>query len=119
MREILFFKASEYDVLDLIDAGFNLYNKDTSENISSITASVKQRGHHYGAGGLFEHTWEVIQLVEENANLLEKFGYKTINRRELFVSAFFHDIGKIWDYKFDCEQKIYVGTPHKRLIHHV
>lgn len=72
--------------------------------------------HHCGEGGLLIHTAEVVHL----SHILSKeFVTCRINPEELFLAALYHDIGKIKDYTYDSAKGKWVGTPHKRLIHHI
>lgn len=83
----------------------------------SCVSSVEQqfpRKHHYGDGGLVRHTFEVVKLCLSNAAMFPK---GKVNEAELFLAALFHDSGKMYDYeKVD---GVWVGTSHKRLIHHI
>lgn len=75
--------------------------------------------HHYGKGGLQQHTWEVVTLCLNNRKFFEDLGHK-ISEKELFLAALFHDVGKIWDYKPSNEEMSeWEGTEHKRKIHHI
>jgi len=82
------------------------------------SGSSKPHQHHYGRGGLAEHTLEVVQLC-----LKMKLHFNTryeIDGKELFLSAFFHDLGKMYDYDHvidNCSEDL--SLPHKRLIHHI
>jgi 3'-5' exoribonuclease len=77
--------------------------------------------HHYGKHGLVVHTAEVARLCISNNEYL---GNK-LDNTELFLSALFHDCGKMWDYaphSFENEVPDYgnwISTPHKRTIHHI
>lgn len=77
-------------------------------------------GHHYGHNGLAKHTYEVAKLVRENGFIIGGFGHP-VDWNVLFLASVFHDIGKIYDYNFCVtpEKVEWVGTPHKRLIHHI
>lgn len=78
------------------------------------------KAHHYGKGGLLQHTWEVCSIVLSTATFyLEK--HPNIDRVELFLSALFHDYGKVWDYVRDPKTGEYSTNPnkHKRRIHHI
>jgi 3'-5' exoribonuclease len=85
------------------------------------SGSSRREQHHYGMRGLFTHTTEVVKLCLANNELL---GCK-LNNTELFLSALFHDCGKMWDYapsSFENEVPDYsnwISTPHKRSIHHI
>ena len=85
------------------------------------SGSSRREQHHYGIRGLITHTTEVVKLCLANNELL---GCK-LNNTELFLSALFHDCGKMWDYapsSFENEVPDYsnwISTPHKRSIHHI
>jgi 3'-5' exoribonuclease len=80
------------------------------------SGSSKEHQHHYGKGGLIQHTCEVVELCFANFNLLKL----DVDPIELYLSALFHDYGKIWDYEpIDEEYTKWRGTEHKRSIHHV
>lgn len=77
------------------------------------SGSSKPFQHHYGDGGLAQHTLEVTELCIDIAN---KFGDPEL-KQELLVSAIFHDYGKVWDYvKID---GVWTSSQHKRNIHHI
>lgn len=97
------------------------------------SGSAKKIHHHYGNGGLQQHTFEVVELC-----LLNNEYYKPLNKavceRKLFLAALFHDAGKMWDYRYSeniayeeldlmlgKEGKVegWISTPHKRNIHHI
>jgi len=94
------------------------------------SACQNHPGHHFGGGGLAQHTFEVAELCQMNGYKSNAFGNTVINHKVLFLSALFHDIGKVWDYVYDKsyahdEEGNYKGmigwrgTPHKRKIHHI
>lgn len=99
-----------------------------NNQFSSWPACQFPDGHHYGNGGLSKHTYEVVRLCLDTADDSDRFGNSPVNIRVLFLAALFHDIGKIWDYKYQpkivvedgYEKTIdWVGTIHKRKIHHI
>lgn len=82
------------------------------------TASSHPNQHHFGAGGLHKHTAEVINLML-SANATLKSG---LPEDVIMVAGLFHDIGKLWDYKFlsDAEKDHqWVSTWDKRHIYHI
>lgn len=86
------------------------------------SGSSKPTQHHYGKHGLTIHTHEVVNLCMEIPHTL----CVQVNTIELFLSAVFHDCGKMFDYKpargdfaGSIDYNNWVGTDHKRLIHHV
>lgn len=75
--------------------------------------------HHYGLGGLAQHTREVIEVgltLIPTLNLCDK-----IDPIEYFLAALFHDTGKMFDYEpvYVDSKKEWKPTEHKRLIHHI
>lgn len=124
---------------DLRDMALNI-GKDVakiSEEVLSLpkfsthSACSHIQGHHYGQHGLSQHTFEVASLCMVNAGISDMIGNRLVNTNVLFLSALFHDVGKIWD----CESSIgslrafegggggfpviWTGTTHKRKIHHI
>jgi len=80
------------------------------------SGSSKEHQHHYGKGGLIQHTCEVVELCFANFNLLKL----DVDPIELYLSALFHDCGKMWDYEpINEEYTKWKGTEHKRTIHHI
>lgn len=85
-------------------------------------SSLKSQ-HHYGKGGLLWHTYETVMLCFNNAKF---FPEHEIDPKELFLSALFHDAGKLYDYE-PCKRRNtfinpyeeWVSTNHKRYIHHI
>lgn len=87
-----------------------LHNQD----FARWSGSATDKHHHYGHGGLVQHTWEVVNLCFVTKKALN---IKTIDDNELFLAALYHDIGKLYDYQFIDDK--WQGTEHKRLIHHI
>lgn len=55
--------------------------------------------HHYGHGGLGQHTYEVMRLSQDLANnKLYKDKISLQQRQQLFWAALYHDFGKTYDY---------------------
>lgn len=86
------------------------------------TGSSKPIQHHYGTGGLIQHTYEVVQLCRSNNEWFSQLG-KSVHETQLFLAALFHDAGKMWDHEpvgstiaADTE---WHTTVHKREIHHI
>lgn len=61
------------------------------------SGSSKLHQHHYGHGGLIRHTLEVVQTCFRVKSLYSH--QYEIDSKELFLAAFFHDVGKMWDYQ--------------------
>jgi 3'-5' exoribonuclease len=101
------------------------------------SGSSKEHQHHYGKGGLIQHTCEVVELCFANFNLLKSSTFChiiDIDPIELYLSALFHDCGKMWDYdphiedtsdprghdtSYEVDYSRWHGNEHKRLIHHI
>lgn len=82
------------------------------------SGSSQHYQHHYGTGGLAQHTWEVTDLSLANRLTLDDFGYPVPTERATFLAGLYHDIGKLDDYT-EIAPGNWTGTPHKRLIHHI
>lgn len=79
------------------------------------TGSSSRNKHHYGKGGLIKHVYEVVQLCLNNNSYFQK-----IDDRSLFLAALFHDIGKIYDYKYTKDDlSEWKNGEHKYKIHHI
>jgi 23S rRNA maturation-related 3'-5' exoribonuclease YhaM len=86
------------------------------KNFRIWSGSHHRRAHHYGDGGLLTHTFEVVTLSLNTAHLysdIHKIDYK-----QLFLSALYHDYGKLWDYDRG-EDGEWVTRNHRRKIHHI
>lgn len=77
--------------------------------------------HHYGSGGLIRHTFEVIDIGLLSADTLRRTA--PIDRVEYFLSALFHDTGKMFDYEPIYGENGVISSwgksEHKRLIYHI
>lgn len=82
------------------------------------SGSSRPNQHHYGKHGLIIHTNEVIKLCFYNNTFFNCIDKK--DEKLLFLAAFFHDVGKIWDYQpINKEKTEWESTQHKRKIHHI
>jgi len=90
------------------------------------SGSSKPNQHHYGKCGLVQHISEVVDLCFQNKSYFDHV--HEIDSKELFFAAFFHDVGKMWDYEpvlgsngveRVLDYKQWQSAPHKRLIHHI
>lgn len=76
------------------------------------SAAGSHTHHHFGEGGLVEHTLEVYEFCN---TLVKQFPPEyEINPQVVFLGVLFHDYGKCWDYDTDGKK-----TPHARNIHHI
>ncbi|HUH66851.1 MAG TPA: HD domain-containing protein [Syntrophales bacterium] len=67
--------------------------------------------HHVYIGGLLEHTLSVIRLLDLVAG-----HYRGINRDLLITGGILHDIGKIYEYRYD---RVFDYSDEGRLIGHI
>ena len=82
-----------------------------------MSGSSKPFLHHYGKGGLAQHTLEVVMLCLE---VRKQFPQYEIDKTELFLASLYHDSGKLYDYfPVGEDYKDWLPTPHKRYIHHL
>lgn len=80
------------------------------------SGSHYEKAHHYGDGGLLRHTFEVATISLDVARFYAHS--HSIDYKELFLSAIYHDYGKIWDYDKN-ENGLWVANNHRRKIHHI
>lgn len=76
--------------------------------------------HHYGAGGLAQHTLEVTQLCLSAADYchVDSTLPGDVNPQWLILACIFHDYGKIWDYA-RADDGSFSKAEHARKIHHI
>ncbi len=92
---------------------------------ATCSGSVSPGKHHYGTGGLQQHTHEVVTLVLQNRTTIAK----DVIESHAFLAALFHDVGKVWDYErvegvqrivsVPGPSEVWCEMPHKRLINHL
>ncbi len=94
-----------------------LTNEVIDDNRFQLSTGSLDKKHHYGKHGLLKHTREVAELC---FSTLKTLNIKNVDPIELFLSAIFHDTGKIMDYApTDETMERWEGTEHKRIIHHI
>lgn len=96
------------------------------EDISSVvldnpkfaiwSGSPAEGMHHYGDGGLLQHTTEVVELAMRTNDYFISCG-KGVAKQPLFLAALFHDIGKLWDY--EKINGVWGAVEHKEKIYHI
>lgn len=131
---------------ELLSMADSLGVKDIAEEVLNDprfavwTASHGCNKHHYGKGGLQQHTWEVVVLCMNSVFFHQEVSKEKVDKRTLFLAALFHDIGKLWDYepytfRYDeneagdvpdapdkapiTDNTEWWSTIHKRKIHHI
>ena len=109
--------AQRYDCVEVADIVID------NPKFQQCSGSSKPEQHHYGTGGLIQHTKEVVALCINTALHYSNRFREQDDMRKLFLSALFHDIGKIEDYEAiysgKSEDDIWYGTLHKKKIHHI
>jgi 3'-5' exoribonuclease len=90
-----------------------------NECFPTWSGAGKDIHHHYGDGGLLKHTYEVVEFAMTALSTHRYIaGADALNGKELFISAVWHDYGKLWDY-----QKVDgvwgKHNDHARRIHHI
>lgn len=85
-------------------------------NFPNWSGSHHEKAHHYGDGGLLVHTFEVVTVALQVASLYGDI--HDIDQKQLFLSALYHDYGKLWDYDRGEDGK-WISNSHRRKIHHI
>lgn len=86
------------------------------DNFKTCSGSHHESAHHYGDHGLLRHTYEVVRLCLDISKMYEDI--HNIRTDELYLSALYHDYGKIWDYVKTSDGK-WTACDHRRKIHHI
>jgi len=87
------------------------------KNFRIWSGSHHKLAHHYGDGGLLTHTFEVVTLALNTAQLYSDV--HKIDNKQLFLSALYHDYGKLWDYARTADGEWVPQNNHRRKIHHI
>lgn len=86
---------------------------------STWTAAPIRELHHFGKGGLIEHTLEVTKLSMAMAYAMET-PERHIDRKVLCTAAIWHDFGKIWDYRpLNKSMTKWESTSNKYRVYHI
>lgn len=85
---------------------------DNEEALFKATAAVGM--HHVQAGGLIQHTYEVVNYAVQICEAQEQQGLSLINKSLLIAGAMLHDIGKLVTYQ--CNEQT-SQLLHLSLIH--
>ncbi len=109
--------------MDVLDVASHVLDHP---RFATWSGADKPDRHHYGEGGLQQHTWEVVILCLANRQTLLDQG--VIDGRDLpvkpvYLAALFHDIGKTLDYQRVDDPMTntvsWTHTPHKTLVRHI
>lgn len=109
--DILRSRATQHNVRQVFDELLAIYPQ-----FEYWAGSHNKMLHHYERGGLVRHTLEIVEVglhVIPELNLCEK-----VDPIEFYLSALFHDTGKMFDYEQVSENE-WKPTEHRRLIHHL
>jgi len=109
------------DTLNVTDIASIVIN---NPSFAIWSGAGKHDQHHYGKGGLAIHTCEVVELCLKNREILS---LTQLDPVELYLSALFHDVGKMWDYAQKSSGPVdawnpsdeWISTDHKYKIHHI
>lgn len=85
------------------------------------SGSSKPELHHYGDGGLAQHTYEVVEIGLAQLPYFNRLNGLRVDPKLYFLAALFHDAGKMWDYRKipDCDVACWTSAEHKYMIHHI
>lgn len=106
--DYLFSLAKEINIPDCLLCP--LYSSDFAKQ----TGSGAFNTHHYGVGGLIQHTREVIEIALNNNALLQC----GVSEKLIFIAGLWHDYAKIHDYEI-LDNGVIIETQYKRRIHHI
>ena len=113
--ERLWHIAKEHNVLPLANIVL------TDPRFSLWSGSSKTHQHHYGDGGLAQHTFEVVDLCLKTNDYFEKLRGRCISNKIAF-GTLFHDCGKMWDHE-EGGREVPVadgeGNKHRQRIYHL
>ncbi|MFC2140465.1 3'-5' exoribonuclease YhaM family protein [Candidatus Auribacterota bacterium] len=106
-------------IQEILFSGNNVWLKKLSEvflkDESFIDKFMRAPGgwkwHHSYIGGLMRHTYEVMEICQKMCEL-----HPEINRDICLFGAFMHDIGKIFELKYD---PVFEYTDRGKLIGHI
>jgi len=69
--------------------------------IDLLEAPAAPKKHHAYPGGLIEHTWAVLIIAKNLAEIFEKTYHVKVNRDLIVSSSILHDIFKFYQYERD------------------
>lgn len=109
MREIASSQGLSQIAAQVLDhPGFDVWSASSHPNL-----------HHYGKGGLAQHTYEVLTYALKNREVAASQGHE-VNIRTLICAALFHDLAKCFDYApTDETMTAWKSTDHKTRIYHI
>lgn len=106
-------KISLIHNLELFNACEELFTDPRYSRFERWPAALKN--HHCGAGGLADHTKEVMEYAIHIA-----LPFPKANNDVLIAAALWHDLTKIWEYEADPTIfNAWVEAPYKNLIYHI
>lgn len=100
------------DLFGLLDASI-LIDKLKDLNYFKAPASIKYHGNY--KGGLFDHSWAVMEALE---TLTYRLDLKWEDKRSLYIIGLFHDLCKCNDYIYNEEYDKWEYNNDKIMIGH-
>ena len=100
------------DLFGLFDASI-LIDKLKDLNYFKAPASIKHHGNY--EGGLFDHSWAVMEALE---TLTYRLDLKWEDKRSLYIVGLFHDLCKCNDYIYNEEYDKWEYNNDKIMIGH-
>lgn len=97
-------------------------DSELAEEVLSNSYFVRASGsgaadmHHFGDGGLAEHTYEVIA---SSLKMADFYGFTNTQKQDLYFAALFHDYGKMYDYTLPSSDGTVLKTEHYYKVYHV
>lgn len=90
---------------------------DNEEALFKATAAVGM--HHVQAGGLIQHTYEVVNYAVQICEAQEQQGLSLINKSLLIAGAMLHDIGKLVTYQCNEQTSQFEMTMQGKFYEHI
>lgn len=90
---------------------------NNEEALFKATAAVGM--HHVQAGGLIQHTYEVVNYAVQICEAQEQQGLSLINKSLLIAGAMLHDIGKLVTYQCNEQTSQFEMTMQGKFYEHI
>lgn len=90
---------------------------DNEEALFKATAAVGM--HHVQAGGLIQHTYEVVNYAVQICEAQEQQGLSLVNKSLVIAGAMLHDIGKLVTYQCNEQTSQFEMTMQGKFYEHI
>lgn len=112
------------DICGTVKCGDILTAVTEDHRFQTWSGSGDPKHHHYGTGGLLQHTLEVVRFALKSAKEAdrnyERLGSPTrVNMKILLTGCVWHDYGKIWSYAQQHDGVWGYNGDHGLKIHHI